>query len=647
MDVRMPGNGKARRRRRRVAVAAASVGALMAATGVAVAWDDDDRRPQSSSSSWHDGWAGADTVFLNGKVLEYTRGRKGYDYAEALVVDKGRIKYVGNRHAAIAYVGDETKLVNLRGKLMMPGLGDGHWHGVGVVQCGMDYEGGTIDKVLGKIKDCLLKAGQVEHLQSNFVLSVSQLQGDGLLPTGTQLDRHVLDRLSKDPSEDPFGTGTTRPIVVRNMDGHKFATNTKAIDNAGLNAQTPDPPDGFIGREADGFPNGQFADFGANFGPSLPNPPDAAYTARAAAIARSNSLGITQILRPGGSANDLAITKRLADDGKLTVHLNQALSAGAVRGETDPAAVKAFVDGLNAQRAQYDGYRSSASPGGLDVDTVKVFCDGVPEFPGQTAAMLKPYRVNVGTPENPQWVPGTRRGEDPSCEDAKLGFTKLDAAKWNIHTHSLGDRAVRVSLDNFELATKQNRRWDRRHTITHMEFVDEKDLPRFGKLGVVASMSLQWSRRDAWSVNGIEGYIAPDAMDKMYPAESVRKGGAVVAYGSDWPVTDLMPWVGIESGATRTGEADEAKAVYPGMLAPASERLSLINSVKASTIGVAYQLHREDESGSIERGKLADLIVVDQNILKVPVWDVSETKVLMTMVGGKVVYSDPASTVTP
>lgn len=634
-------------RGRVMAAAAATAGAALAATGVAGAWDHDRKSKSSTSGSWYRDWDGADTVFVNGRILEYTRGGKGYDYADSLVVENGIIKYVGNRSRAAWYIGDETSIVNLRGKLMMPGLGDGHWHGGGVVQCGMDYEGGTIDQVLGKIKACLLKAGQVEHLKSNSVLSVSQLQGDGLLPTGTQLDRHILDRLSKDPSEDPFGTGTTRPIVVRNMDGHKFATNTKAITNAGLTAQTPDPPDGFIGREADGYPNGQFADFSANFGPSLPNPPDSTYTARAAAIARSNSLGITAILRPGGSANDLALAKRLADDGKLTVHMNQALSAGSVRGQTDAAAVDAFVNGINAQRQQYDGYQSSASPGGLDVDTVKIFCDGVPEFPGQTAAMLKPYRVNVGTPENPQWVPGTRRGEEPSCEDAKLGFTKLDAAKWNIHTHSLGDRAVRVSLDNFELAKKQNRRWDRRHTITHMEFVDEKDLPRFGKLGVIASMSLQWSRRDAWSVQGIEGYVAPDAMDKMYPAESVRRGGAVVAYGSDWPVTDLMPWVGIESGATRTGEPDPAKAVYPGMLAPASERLSLINSVKASTIGVAYQMNREDESGSIERGKLADLIVVDQNIFRVPIWDVSETKVLMTMVGGKVVYSDPANSPTP
>lgn len=230
--------------------------------------------------------------------------------------------------------------------------------------------------------------------------------------------------------------------------------------------------------------------------------------------------------------------------------------------------------------------------------------------------MLQPYRINVGTPENPQWVPGTRRGEDPSCEDAKLGFTKLDAAKWNIHVHSLGDRAVRVSLDNYELAKKKNRRWDRRHTITHMQYVDEKDLPRFGKLGVVASMSLRWSRRDAWSVQGIDGHIAPEAMDKLYPANSVRKGAAVVAYGSDWPVTDLMPWVGIETGVTRTGEVDEAKAVYPGMLAPASERLSVIEFVKASTIGVAHQLHRDDMSGSIERGKLADRIVVDQKHLQ-------------------------------
>jgi predicted amidohydrolase YtcJ len=178
-----------------------------------------------------------------------------------------------------------------------------------------------------------------------------------------------------------------------------------------------------------------------------------------------------------------------------------------------------------------------------------------------------------------------------------------------------------------------------------MQFVDERDLPRFGKLGVVASMSLQWSRRDAWSVQGIEGYVDPSAMDRLYPAKSVLRGRGVVAYGSDWPVTDLMPWVGIESGVTRAGEVDPAKAVYPGSLSPASERLSLLESVKASTIGVAHQMHREDESGSIARGKLADLIVVDQNIFNVPIQDVSETKVLMTMVGGKVVYRDPESRV--
>ena len=348
------GRGGARRRRAIAVTAAcaASAAALLAATGVAGAGGDE-RRAQPGAAPGHR--AGADTVFLDGRVLEFKRGGKGYKYAEALAVDNGVITYVGPRGGALRHIGAQTRLVNLRGRLLMPGLGDGHWHGAGVVQCGMDYEGGTIDQVLGKIKDCLLKAGQVEHLKSNFVLSVSQLQGDGLLPVGTQLDRHVLDRLSKEPSEDPFGTGTTRPIVVRNMDGHKFATNTKAITNAGLTAATPDPPDGFIGREADGYPNGQFADFSANFGPSLPNPPDSTYNARAAAIARSNSLGITSVLRPGGSASDLAVEKRLADDGKLTVHFNQALSASQVRGVTDAAELEAIVAGLDARRASSTG----------------------------------------------------------------------------------------------------------------------------------------------------------------------------------------------------------------------------------------------------------------------------------------------------
>ncbi|WP_320668879.1 amidohydrolase [Patulibacter defluvii] len=560
----------------------------------------------------------ADTVFLNGRVMLFPKGDGSpaslmaptLDWAQAVAVTDGTISYVGEDVGARAQIGPDTKVVDLRNKLLMPSLGDGHLHGGNPPQCDLNYEGGTIDTVLKKLKDCLQREDQAPHPNSNYRLTASNLMGDGLLPRGARLDRHVLDRLSKDPSEDPYGTGTTRPIVVRNMDGHKSYTNTKALQNGNVTAATPDPPDGFIGRDPDGTPNGQFADWSANWGPSLPSLPDAAYKGRLANYAYANSLGITNVMHPGGSRSSLDLLKRIADDGKLTVRVNQALSAGQVRGEDDPAVLKSFVNGLDAVKKDFNGYESPASPGAIEVDTVKVFCDGVPEFPGQTAAMLRPYRVNVGTAENPQWVPGDRRGEEPSCEDATAGFKALDADRWNIHVHSLGDRSTRVTLDNYEAAAKANASWDRRHQITHLEFVDRADLKRFGQLGVVASMTGQWNQRDGWSIDGIEGYVEPDRMDNMYPSKDIIAGGGVVSQGSDWPVTNLLPWAAIEQFVTREGQVDPAKAIYPGAL-NGKDGIALAQAYRASTIGVAYQLHLEDVTGSIEVGKAADLIVVD------------------------------------
>jgi predicted amidohydrolase YtcJ len=594
-------------RRGRIAVAVAATATIAAATAL-------------SSATAQDG--SADTVFVNGRVLLFPDNPPAgdlhplmtpdVDWAQAVAVTDGLISYVGDDAGAQAHVGPDTEVVDLQNKMLMPGLGDGHLHGQTPPQCDLHYEGGTVETVLGKLEECLLREDQLPHLNSNFRLTASLFMGEGMQPPGTRLDRHILDRLSKASSEDEFGTGTTRPIIVRHMDGHKLYTNTKAIENAGLDASTPDPPDGFIGRDPDGYPNGQFADFGANWGPSLPPPPDSTYNGRVQNIEFSNSLGITAWLRPGGGTNDLLLAKRLADEGKLNVHLNQALSAGSVRGEDDPSALQTTIDNFNASRDQYDGYSNPASPGTITVDSVKIFCDGVPEFPGQTASMLDPYRINVGTPENPQWVPGDWRGEEPSCEDARPGFIALDRAKWSIHCHCLGDRATRVTLNNLEAAMDENATWDRRHTLTHLQFVDEHDLDRFGELGVVANFQAQLFQRDAWSVEGIEGYIAPERMDNLYPAKDLIDGGAVASFGIDWPVTALKPWAALEQAVTREGQVSPAHAIYPGQL-NADDAITLGQAYKASTIGVAYQMHMDDVTGSIEVGKMADLIVVDRD----------------------------------
>jgi predicted amidohydrolase YtcJ len=592
------------------------------------------------------GGRNADTVFLNGRVLLYPETNRlisnRIDWAKAVAVDNGVITYVGSNGRVRKHIGPRTKVVNLKGKTLMPGLGDGHAHGGPGQQCHLDYEGGTVEQVLGKLKACLLRADQAEYLDSNYQLFATELMGEGMQPPGTRLDRHILDRLSADPADDPFGTGTTRPIVILNMDNHKMYTNTQAIVNAGLDENTPDPPDGFIGRDPDGYPNGQFSDFRADWGPETPEPPDFDYTSKISEYEHMNSVGITSTMNPIGGGEDLELERRIADNGSLTVRVNQALAGFALGGATDPAFIDSIVSGFNGIRDEFDGYASPASPGDISVDTVKMFCDGVAEFPGQTASMIEPYRVNIGTPEDPEWVPSDWRGPDPSCSDSLLAYDKLDEAKWTIHSHAIGDRAVREALDNYEAIKAGNEPWDRRDTITHLQFVDDADIPRFGELGVIASMSMQWNQRDAWSVDGIEGYIAPDRMDNMYPARGVLQGGGVVAQGSDWPVTPLVPWSAMEQAVTRTGEVNPARAIYPGPLAP-QQSITLPKAVKASTIGVAYQLHREDEVGSIEKGKYADLIVTDQNVFKTGIKRVSETNVLQTMVGGEVVWSDPES----
>ncbi len=579
----------------------------------------------------------ADTVFVGGKVLLYGKHDR---WASAVAVDDGLISYVGKDRDARKLIGRDTRVVDLQGRTLMPGLVDGHAHGSGFVACDMGYTGGTIEEVLGKLKACLLRPDQADLLHSNSRLTASNIYIQSVLPPGTRLPRDVLDRLSAAPEDDEFGTGTTRPIVVRDSGGHEFSTNSQAIVNAGITASTPDPPDGFIGRGANGEPNGLFADFSADWGPTPPAPPDATYLARVQNVAEANSKGITSYMRPNGSVADLPHWKRMADEGRLTVRINQAIGAGDVRGATDPAAIRAFMNGINDARRAYDGYESPASPGELDVDTVKIFCDGVAEFPSQTAAMLEPYNVNVGTPEAPVWVPGTLRGEDPSCEDAVPGFLALDRARWSIHIHSLGNRSARVALDNFALARRFNGRWDSRHTITHLEFVHPWDMRRFGQLGVVANMTMNWAGRDAYTVDSVEGYLDPSVMRTIYAARGLQHGGAVLAGGSDWPVTALLPWRQIEMAITREYDPAEPGVEYEGKLNP-SEALSRLDALKMHSQGAAYQLHLN--AGAIAKGKLADLIVLDRNPMTIPETDIENTGVLMTMLGGHVVWEDPGT----
>lgn len=576
-----------------------------------------------------DGPRAADTVLLNGEILLFRgveqrsggqerTGPPRPEFAQAAAISEGRIVFTGPTADAKEYIGPATKVVDLGGRMAMPGIVDGHFHGTRATDCHLGYEGGTVPQILARLQACLDRADQVALKKAGTRFGATYFFGDAIEPPGTALTRYDLDRLD-----------TTRPILVRNADGHKFWMNSRAIANARIDEKTPDPPGGTIGRDANRKPNGFFADYDVgDWGPEAPVTEEALLEVVRRTNADANRAGITAVFIPGGGEKEIAHWAKLQDEGQLTLRANLGLSASFVHDQPDPASLRKKIDDLG----EYKRY----AKGLLDVTSVKIYCDGVMEFPALTAAMLAPYRVNVGTAEKPVWRPGTSRGPDPSCAPARPGFLALDKAGWQIHVHAIGDRATRDALDNFEAARDQNGSRDLRHTITHLEAIDRADIPRFSKLGVIPSLSLQWARRDAYTVTGTQGYVEDGVYERLFPAEELWRAGALIAGGSDYPVDPLRPFVQIETSVDRTGEA--VPGVFPGAFAPREGIDDLLAVVKMHTINPAAQMHREREIGSIEVGKLADLIVLSQNLFRVPTEQISDTRVLLTMMGGRIVF---------
>jgi hypothetical protein len=352
------------------------------------------------------------------------------------------------------------------------------------------------------------------------------------------------------------------------------------------------------------------------------------------------SHGVTTIMQMFGGSSAANRYKALADEGNLKINVENALGEGPLRGATDPDVIQSYLDASQATVDANDGYSSPNSPGVLTMHGFigELFCDGVAEYPTQTAAMHDPYNVNTGTAENPVWVPGTDRGDDPSCADSRLGFVMAHEAGFSIMTHSIGDRAVTDSLDNFE-AAQRAMPWDSRDSITHDQFVRPSDYPRFSQIGVMANLQLQWASRDPYVAN-VEGYVSPANYNSQYPAASLARAGAVLTSGSDFPIDALAPFQQIETAVDRLNDDPENLARWPGPLAP-QEALTLDQSLMMHTMGGAYGLFMENQTGSIDVGKNADLLVLDRNLYEIPVGDISDTKVLLTMTRGKIVNEMP------
>lgn len=539
----------------------------------------------------------ADLVLRGGVVRTM---EASFPAAAAVAVRAGRIVYVGDDAGADALVGAATEVVELAGRMLLPGFHDTHVHPVsGGTELGdCDLNGAESRSDLVRlVADCAARGGDA-----------AWLRGRGYSPTifvDGAPPRELLDSIVPN-----------RPAYLEDATGHAAWVNGRALAAAGIDATTPDPPpDGIIVRRADGSPQGTLREAAMELvAGHVPPHTDAELDAGLdRALAMAASLGITTLHEVGGDARALRVYADAERDGRLTARVLVALVADPTRGGAQVAELASLRDGHGGRLAR--------------IVAVKIFLDGVIE--GGTAALLEPYL------DRPGW-----RGElrAPSPDSLAALVSALDSAGFKIHMHAIGDRAVRSALDALQRARDRDGGSGPRHILAHLQLIDPADLPRLAQLGVVASFQPLWAYRDAYIVELTEPRLGPERSGRLYPIESVRASGAIVAAGSDWSVTTMDPLDAIEVAVTRVDpEGDGGEAWIP------AERLSLDDAVRAYTVGGAFAGDLEAESGSIGVGKSADLVVLDRDLYAVEAREISDVRVDLTIFEGRIVYRRPGT----
>jgi predicted amidohydrolase YtcJ len=535
----------------------------------------------------------ADTIVVRGKI--YT-GNPKQPWAQAVAIRGEKIIAVGDNEEIqkLYYAGTET--IDAGGNLVLPGFVDCHIHFMeGSISLGQaNLEGAKNPADIQRI----LREYAEKHPGDGWILGAGwnyAMFGDENLP-----HKKYLDELFPN-----------RPAFLIGYDGHTSWANSKALALAGIDKDTPNPANGAIVRDPKtGEATGALKESaGGLVGKLVPKLTRAErLAALRAGIHWANENGLTRVHSAGGDFEEFDLYDELQRHGDLTLRMYIAyfLNPPELRPK-DLAAIE------NA-RKKYTGDWLSAG-------VVKMMIDGVVE--SHTAAMLEPYSDDPSTKGKLFWDP----------DKYKTAVAELDKRGLQLFTHAIGDYAVRTALDAYENAETVNHTEDRRPRIEHIETITAADIPRFGKLGVIASMQPLHAYPDEDTLRVWAGNNGPDRASRAWVWNSIAKAGGRLAFGSDWNVVTLNPWEGLQMAVTRqTREATPAGGWLP------QERVTLPQAVEAYTLGAAYAGRREKTEGSIESGKLADLIIVSQNIFEVDPHTIAKTKVVKTIVGGRVVY---------
>jgi hypothetical protein len=514
-------------------------------------------------------------------------------WATAVAVRGGRIVYVGTDPGAATWRGSTTRVVDLAGRMLLPGFHDSHVHpvssGIELTRCDL-APFTTKEEVFAEIRRYA-----AAHPQDAWII------GSGwALPIfpGANPTRQELDALVSD-----------RPAYMTAADGHSAWVNTRALEIAGVTRETKDPPNGRIERNASGEPTGTLRESAKSLvSDRLPKPTaDMFREGLARGLEIANRYGITSLIEADADEEILEAYGDFEGRGKLTARVVASLAVDVARGPEQVAE-------LEARRTRY-------TRGRLHATGAKIFADGVVE--SETAALLEPYLDRPGWSGEPNL--------SPEAFD-RLAIA-LDRAGFQIHVHAIGDRAVRMSLDALEAARNANGPRDARPLIAHLELIDPHDIPRFRKLGVLPDFQPLWAYEDAYIRDLTLPQLGPERSRWIYPIASVVRTGAILVAGSDWNVSSIDPLEAIQVAVTRRDPNDpSSKTFLP------EEQVDLMTILAAYTMGGAYASHEEKETGSIEVGKAADLVVLDRNLFEIPPEGIHEAKVLWTLLEGAEVY---------
>lgn len=550
------------------------------------------------------GQAGAaDTVIVNARI--YTVNPQ-QPWAEALAIRGEKIVAVGRTRDMAAIRGPSTHVIDGEGRLVLPGFTDCHIHfldgSLSRLQVNLD-EAKTVGEIQRKVK---------EYADAHPDLAWILGRGWNYLvfnPSGLP-DKSSLDDIIPG-----------RPVYLESFDGHTWWANSKALQLAGITSASADPAGGTIVRNAKtGEPTGVIKEDAADDLVRRVIPPprhEQIVAALVGGMREANRVGLVRAISPdgvsvrGGDFHALNVYDELRRSGQMTVRFDVALRI------QPPALTREEVVEIKAARERYNDDWLSAGK-------AKFFLDGVIET--RTAAMLAPY-ASDSQAGRLLWDPAKYRE----------AIAELDRQGVQIFTHAIGDRAIRLGLDAYENAQKANHTHDARHRIEHIEDASAGDIPRFGELGVIASFQPLHAYPDDDVLKIWSGNIGPERAQRGFAWHSVASTGGVLAFGSDWPIVTLSPWPGVQNAVTR----QTIEGTPPGGWLP-QERISLDDAIKGYTLGAAFAGHREKTEGSLEPGKLADLIVLARDLFKIAPNEIAKTEVLMTMVGGKVVYKSAA-----